>query len=37
MVFKDKQGNIYETSNKFVIEQMKKNNNYVEQKSKKAE
>lgn len=29
MKFKDNQGNIYETENKFVIEQMKKSNAYV--------
>ena len=30
MVFKDKQGNKYETNNKFVIEQMKKSDLYIE-------
>lgn len=30
MKFKDKVGNIYETNNKFVIEQMKKSKSYEE-------
>ena len=36
MVFKDKQGNTYKTENKFVIEQMKKSDLYVEVKETKT-